>query len=192
MEQVSHIGIGAWEDERMDLRALSDTKLQDANGETHRLGEYWEDKPVVLVFLRHFGCLLCREHASQLSEAYDDVQARGGDVVAIGTGDRRYAADFIAQEHIRFPVLVDDDAQAATAATIKRKDMLTLIFGPGSVKGMWRAHRSGHRVKKAGKRVNQLGATFVVGPGDEILYEYRDHDSGDHAPIPDVLAALRA
>jgi peroxiredoxin len=174
----------------MDAKQLAAVDLVDADGASHRLGDYWADRPVVVVFLRHFGCLLCREHASQLSDAYDDVKARGGDVVAIGTGDKRYAADFIAEEHIRFPVLVDDDAQAAKAATIRRKDMFTLIFGPGSVKGMWRAHRSGHRVHKAGKRVNQLGATFVVGPGDEVRYEYRDHDSGDHAPIPDVLAAL--
>jgi peroxiredoxin len=176
----------------MDAKQLAGVELVDAGGESHRLGDYWAERPVVVVFLRHFGCLLCREHASQLSDAYDDVTARGGEVIAIGTGDRRYAADFVEQEGIRFPVLVDDDARAATAASIRRKDMFTLIFGPGSVKGMWRAHRAGHRVHKAGKRVNQLGATFVLGPGDEVLFQYEDLDSGDHAPLGEVLAALPA
>jgi hypothetical protein len=39
----------------MDLPALSGLALPDADGEEHRLGDYWRDRPVVLVFLRHFG-----------------------------------------------------------------------------------------------------------------------------------------
>lgn len=39
----------------MDLPALSDLTLAGADGEEHRLGYYWADRPVVLVFLRHFG-----------------------------------------------------------------------------------------------------------------------------------------
>jgi len=39
----------------MDLAALSDTSLADATGTMHRLGDVWDNKPVVLVFLRHFG-----------------------------------------------------------------------------------------------------------------------------------------
>ena len=39
----------------MDLRALAAAELEDVNGEAQRLGSYWEDRPVVLVFLRHFG-----------------------------------------------------------------------------------------------------------------------------------------
>lgn len=39
----------------MDLDALAAAELRDADGEAHRLGAYWEDRPAVLVFLRHFG-----------------------------------------------------------------------------------------------------------------------------------------
>jgi peroxiredoxin len=39
----------------VDLPALSDTTLADHTGTTHRLGDLWSGKPVVLVFLRHFG-----------------------------------------------------------------------------------------------------------------------------------------
>jgi hypothetical protein len=39
----------------MDLAALSETSLADSNGEPHRLGDLWRDRPIVLVFLRHFG-----------------------------------------------------------------------------------------------------------------------------------------
>ena len=39
----------------MDLEALSGLVLPDPEGNEHRLGDYWANQPVVLVFLRHFG-----------------------------------------------------------------------------------------------------------------------------------------
>jgi len=39
----------------MDLAALEALTLADADGVAHRLGELWVDRPVILVFLRHFG-----------------------------------------------------------------------------------------------------------------------------------------
>ncbi|HWN82004.1 MAG TPA: hypothetical protein VNM87_07910 [Candidatus Udaeobacter sp.] len=34
---------------------LADRKVLDPLGDPHRLGEVWRDRPVVLVFIRHFG-----------------------------------------------------------------------------------------------------------------------------------------
>ena len=34
---------------------LADIVLQDSNGEEVRLGSLWEERPAVLVFLRHYG-----------------------------------------------------------------------------------------------------------------------------------------
>jgi peroxiredoxin len=175
----------------MDLQALGALTLTDATGSPQQLGTYWADRPVVLVFLRHFGCLLCREHAAQLGEHYDEITQRGGEVVAVGTGNERYAAAFVEEEHIPFPVVVDDDAAAAGAASVRKLPFLKLVLNWEGLRGMRRARRAGHRVHKAGRRVTQLGATFVVGPGDEVRYEHIDENSADHAPLDDVLTALR-
>jgi hypothetical protein len=39
----------------MDLEAFSELRLADVDGEGHRLSDFWAERPVVLVFLRHFG-----------------------------------------------------------------------------------------------------------------------------------------
>jgi hypothetical protein len=39
----------------MDLAALNAVTLIDSTGAQQRLGELWADRPVALVFLRHFG-----------------------------------------------------------------------------------------------------------------------------------------
>ncbi len=39
----------------MDLPRLEAVELPDATGQPRRLGDFWAERPVILVFLRHFG-----------------------------------------------------------------------------------------------------------------------------------------
>ena len=121
---------------------------------------------------------------------YDEIQGRGAEVVAVGTGSVRYAAAFVADEDVPFPVLVDDDARAAGAASVRKVGFFKLLTDSRSRPGAKRARAAGHRIHRAGKRVTQLGATFVIGPSDVVRYEHVDDHSADHAPIDEALAAL--
>lgn len=125
-----------------------------------------------------------------MRDHYDEITSAGAEVVAVGTGDARYAKAFVVDEDVPFPVLVDDDAAAAQAASVKKVGFATLMLDPRSLKGSRRAYRNGFRVKKSGKRVNQLGATFVLGPGSQVRYEHIDAHTADHAPLDDVLGVL--
>ena len=110
--------------------------------------------------------------------------------MAVGTGSVRHAAAFVADEDVPFPVLVDDDARAARAASVRRVGFFRLLTDRRSREGVKRARAAGHRIHKAGRRVTQLGATFVIGPGEQVRYEHVDDHSADHAPLDAVLAAL--
>jgi peroxiredoxin len=121
---------------------------------------------------------------------YDEIRSRGAEVVAVGTGSVRHAAAFVADESVPFPVLVDDDARAARAASVRRVGFFRLLTDRRSREGAKRARAAGHRIHKAGRRVTQLGATFVIGPGEQVRYEHVDDHSADHAPLDDVLGAL--
>ncbi len=125
-----------------------------------------------------------------MRDRYTSIRDGGGEVVAVGTGDRRYAAAFVAEERIPFPVLVDDHADAARAATVRRVSFIRLLTDRRSWAGTRRARADGFRVHRAGKRVTQLGATFVLGPGDQVRYAHIDEHSADHASLDEVLAAL--
>jgi peroxiredoxin len=124
-----------------------------------------------------------------LRRRYEEITGLGAEIVAVGTGDERYARAFIADEKIPFPVLVDDEGEAADAASLKRGSIFDLA-GPRTIGGVLRAVGSGHRQHRTGKRPTQLGATFVIGPGDVLRYEHLDDAVSDHAPISDVLDAL--
>jgi peroxiredoxin len=125
-----------------------------------------------------------------LRDRHDEVTGLGADIVAIGTGDRRYAEAFAHDERIPYLVLVDDDAAAAHAASLRTINWYQLLH-PRTWKATRATSKRGYHVHKSGKRVRQIGATFVIGAGERVRYEHLDADSTDHAPIDEILAALR-
>ena len=125
-----------------------------------------------------------------MRERYEEITGLGADVVAIGTGDQRYADAFVREEKIPFLVLVDDDGAAARAVSLRTLNWFQLLH-PRTWKATRETSKRGHHVHKAGARVRQIGATFVIGAGDQVTYEHIDADSTDHAPLDEVLAALR-
>lgn len=124
-----------------------------------------------------------------MRDIHDDITAKGAQVIAIGTGNADYAAAFVRDEHIPYPVLVDDNATAANAAAVKSSSFVGL-FHPRTWAASRETRKRGHKIHKAGARITQLGATFVIGSGGTVRYEHLDTDSTDHAPLDEVLAAL--
>lgn len=124
-----------------------------------------------------------------MRERNEEITGLGANVVAVGTGNQRYAQAFVTEENIPYMVLVDDDAAAANAASVRDLNWFQLLH-PRT----WRASREtskrGFHIHKAGKRVTQVGATFVIGAGDRVRYEHLDADSTDHASLDEVVAAL--
>lgn len=126
-----------------------------------------------------------------MRDRYQEIKERGAEVVAVGTGNAKLARAFVEQYAIPYPVLLDEKGEAARVAALPRVGFLRL-FHPASYAGARRAWRAGHRIGTSGRRVDQLGASFVVGPGPALRYEHRDAHTADHAPMHEILAALEA
>lgn len=52
--------------------------------QTVELQSLWKDQPVVLFFLRRFGCQICRWIAAEISKLEPDLRASGVALVGIG------------------------------------------------------------------------------------------------------------
>jgi hypothetical protein len=115
----------------------------------------------------------------------------GAGVTAIGTGGRRYAKAFIDDEQVQFPVLLDEDGNAAEIVGTGTIGITSLVK-PSAIAAGFRSFAGGHRQQKSGRRPMQLGATIVMGPGDEVLYADFEDFAGDHAEIDEVIAAIRS
>jgi len=86
-------------------------------------------------------------------------------------------------------VLLDTDGEAAAIVEMNRLKASSFIR-PDALLAGGRSLIGGHRQRKAGARPMQLGATIVMGPGDEVLYLDKEDYAGDHADLDEVLAII--
>ena len=87
-------------------------------------------------------------------------------------------------------MILDEDGSAAEIVGTGTVGAASLV-SPSQITAGLRSLAKGNRQHKTGRRPMQLGATIVMGPGNEILYEdYEDH-AGDHADLDEVIAALQ-
>ena len=110
-------------------------------------------------------------------------------MTAIGTGGRRYAQAFIEDERVPFQVLLDEEGTAAEIAGTKKLGVGSIV-SPSAWVAAAKSFKGGHRQRRSGRRPYQLGATLVIGPGNDIRYADFEDFAGDHADIDEVLSVL--
>jgi hypothetical protein len=169
---------------------LADCRVTDLSGETVRLGDEWRDRPAVVVWLRHYGCILCREQAAGFRARRPEIEALGARLVLVGNGESRVAREFEARHCPGCRVLSDPSLASYRAIGARRAWRSTL--GPPAIRAGIRAFRRGFRQGAVRGIADQQGGVYVLLPGDRVAYAYLSGSAGDHPPTDDVLLALRA
>jgi hypothetical protein len=173
----------------MEVRALARASVLDANGSPVLLGDQWRRRPVVLVWLRHYGCLFCREQAAEMHAVKDEIASLGAGLVFVGNGSPAQARDF--QEHFAPEETVLSDPDLRTYRLIGARGGVMNTVGPRAWRAGLRALRRGARQTRVKGHPFQQGGVLVLAPGDRVLYTYISKAAGDHAPVDDVLDVLR-
>ncbi len=167
---------------------LKDIDLLDPAGRKVRLGDMWAEKPVVLAFIRHFGCLFCREQVADLRGELKQIRERGAELVVVGNGRPEHARDFKDRQKITCPLLTDPALEAYRAAGLRRG--LISSLGPRSMLHGLRALTGGNVQTTVKGDPWQQGGVFVITPAGKVLFTQRSKEAGDHADPADILAAL--
>jgi hypothetical protein len=124
-----------------------------------------------------------------LSERYEEIRAKGADVVAIGMGRVDMAAHFAETRSIPFRLLVDHDRETYRALGLKVGTWLDAAGPKVWMRGI-KGTLSGHPSSLPKQDPKQMGGVMVVETGGGVVYLHRADDSSDNPPIDDVLAAL--
>ncbi|GAC1678071.1 MAG: hypothetical protein PVS2B2_14930 [Candidatus Acidiferrum sp.] len=169
---------------------LAEIILPDVEGHDLRLGTLWSRQPVVVGFLRHYGCLFCRERVAQLLEGESLFRSKGGSLALIGLGDRELASVFRKETGLTCPLFIDEKREAYRAAGLGTGSILHFIR-PSYRKSQQRALAAGHRLHGSGKNPFQLGGSFVFAPGNVDRFAHVSETFGDNAPIEELAAAIR-
>jgi hypothetical protein len=123
-----------------------------------------------------------------LDRARPEIEARGAELVVVGSGAPEHLAGFREVTGYRGPLLTDPSLRSFQVAGLASGWRRT--FDPRAFVNGIRAFAGGFR--QGARRGNpvQQGGTFVLGPGPRVRFEWRDRFAGDHPPMSAVLAAL--
>ena len=172
----------------MEATALGNSRVLDLEDRWVRVGSLWEHRPVVLCWLRHFGCVFCRKQAADFAKREETLDQGGVDLAFIGCGAPPFARGFRTEYAPGCNVL--SDPQRATYALIEAPRGVLATLGPqtwGARVSLWRAGMRQGPVGQ-GDRL-QMGGVLVVAPGDTVAYRFVSRSASDQ---PDVGAVVSA
>jgi peroxiredoxin len=167
--------------------ALASATVLREDGRPAQLAETWQERPAVLVFLRHFACLFCREQLSRLNARNAEIEAAGARLVAIGNGTPNFIAGFRARVKFAGPVYTDPSTMVYRSLDFVRGGNLSPRAGLHLLRAMSRGYLWGCPQGDA----RQQGGVIIMLPGGSCSYAFASRRPGDHPREDAILAALR-
>lgn len=167
--------------------------LTSVDGTPIELASFWARAPkgTLVVFLRNFGCIFCREQAKLLRDAYQEFIERDAAIVAIGLGTPGDAAEFATWLKLPYPVLGHPDPSVHAEWGLGLASAVNML-NPDLMKRGFRALTSGSMQGKPTGEPKQLPGVFFVDRGGIIRVARPGAHPGDNPPIKTVLAAVDA
>jgi peroxiredoxin len=158
--------------------------LPDETGQMVSLEVLLNRGPVAVTFHRGHWCPYCRININALTEAYRELSASGGQIVAIMPDRQKFVAELKSQSNVPFPILTDMDNGYALYLN------LTIWVG-AEVKKMMEGRRDLPTFQGNSSWMLPIPATFVVGRHGLIRARFIDPDYRKRMMIADMIAAMR-
>lgn len=177
----------------------ADFTLLDAHNQEIRLSDLWKDKPLLLIFWRHFGCGCGFERAERLTSEFADYHAAGASVAIIGMAEPERTAAY-AQEHKlpNIPILCDPEYIAYESyGLVEGKASQILFDAPEPF--LDRDHEAGLKLAEARRADGRplvdnswlLPGEFVIDQNGVLRLTYRYNYCEDFPDHRVHLAAIR-
>ena len=142
-------------------------------GETRELSDFYKEKPVILVFLRHFGCIFCREQIAELRPFQNE------NIVLVSMGRTQEAADF--KRKMEIPqVMISDPNKLLYDAFGLRRGSFGQILNPTLTRKSIRLMKNGHKPGMVKHDPWMMAGVFRIEQDGEVSYSHYASDISDN------------
>jgi peroxiredoxin len=149
-----------------------------------------EASPILLVFLRHFGCSFCRKAISDVAELREELDRRGVRPVFVHLGSPELAKPYFDYYGLSNVERVSDPDGAVyqnPIFAVPRKNVLGQVLNPIVWMGWLKGPLFKHGIGKIQADADQMQAIFFL-KGPHIVRRYYYKTIADE---PDYLALIR-
>jgi hypothetical protein len=173
--------------------ALLDARLVRADGSEVAVSALLDGRPLLLLFIRHFGCVSCADQVEAILPRLAELAELGVRAVLVGNGPPEHVAGFLERHGLdeqRAEVLTDPSLASFRAAGLQRSWWAT--FGPRAVADFLRAVGRGSLPRGTDGDLTQQGGAFLTDGTRAVVWSHRNPSMGAHADPSDIVeAALR-
>ena len=151
--------------------------VKTSEGQT--LYELSNQKNILLVFVRHFGCTFCRETVSEISKLDKSIKGKNLTPVFVHMSDPSFGDEFFAK-YYDYPVPhVSDPGRFLYKSLNLKRGSLSQLFGPKTfIRGLWSGIVKGHGQGATEGDALQLGGFFILSRG-QIVFENKTRTAAD-------------
>ncbi len=164
----------------VEIVTFANTAVLDESWKEIKVGSLWQDRPVVFIFLRHFGCPSCRAHAEQVWRGREKFEKTGAKIVFVGNGQPNFISGFKQDLGINEAVIYTDPSLKAFRACGFNRGFLASI-GPNSMLNGMKLIAKGYKanISSGGGDWWQLGGIVAVQKSGTVTYHYISKSLGD-------------
>lgn len=135
--------------------------------------------PILVVFLRHFGCTFCRQALADLRQQRAKIESEGVRVALVHMSSEHEAAEFLSRYGLSDVPRVSDPRQAVYRAFGLNRGKLYELFGLKTwIRGFQSAFLEGNRQGPTAGDSFQMPGVFLIFHG-EVLKSYRHQSPAD-------------
>ena len=151
--------------------------------------ELADESPVLLIFLRHFGCSFCRQTLDDVSRIREQIEGRGVRPVFVHLGTPERAKPYFDYYHLSDIERVSDPEASLYANPVfrvPRKNVFIQVLLPAVWKGWLLGSIAKHGIGRMQEDAHQMPAVFYLRQRG-IAREYRYKTIADR---PDYLKLI--
>lgn len=159
------------------------------------LGDIADRKPVLLVFLRHFGCSFCREAIDDIARRRQKFESGGAEVVLVHMARERSIAEKFFKKYKLFPVnhVSDPEKRFYRAFGLGRGTPGQLFGLMNWIRGFQAGVIEGHGFEYNNEDIGdgfQMPGVFVVHQG-EIKNSYIHRAAWDRPDYEEIISVCQ-
>ncbi len=166
--------------EKVNILELKRLKIINERNDSFYLSELWQSSPVVIVFVRHFGCISSRSHIDLVWSNREQIRKSGSQIVFIGSAAPHVIPEFKKEFNlIDVPIYTDPTLETFKATGLIHTD--TNSLDAKSLSMIKELERKGYSLKiiENDGDDTQLGGVIAIKPPGLVTYHFVSKFIGD-------------
>jgi len=145
--------------------------------------------PVILIFLRYYGCPVCQMEMANMKREIALVSQKGARLFVVLQSDPEVIASLIKKDNFPFTIICDPQGKVFHRYGVEAGGIIKYL-NPAGLLAAIKAVGRGFRHGKFEGRETQLPAAFAITADRRITYAHYGKNIGDVPPLPEMIVGI--